>query len=383
MISSVRFERIVELLQEAAIGHAEWSEAARLLTRISGTEGCGLGLFSGHSQLDAEWFYATIHFRGQVRQDLVRSYFDDYWPDDERVSRVTHLRHGRIVSTGDVYTEGEKRLSRTYNEALRDLEAQNGLHIRLDGPAESHVVWQLTDSIKPGGWGSDQVATIGRLRPHVRQFVVVRQALADAGALGASLGEMLESTRFGLIQLGRGGRIVEVNDHARTLLREGDRLMDREGELRVPEPAENAALSRLLARALPPFGAPGAAGSMILGHSSSRGSLALHVNPVGQSQSPSRATRVAALVLVVDPAAPPRIDPRLVESVLGLTPTESRLAVALAAGQSLRDVALSTGSTEQTVRWHMKQIFRKQGISRQVELVRRVLGLRGVPASHE
>ena len=285
MSSSVRFEHIVELLQEAALGHADWSRAAGLIAQISGTQGYALGLLSGHSQLDAEWFYSTIMFRGQFREDLVRSYFDDYWPEDERVSRVTHLDHGRIVSTGDVYTQVEKRLSRTYNEALRTLEAQHGLHLRLDGPAHSHVIWVLTDSIEPGGWGSDQVANIERLRPHVRQFVIVRQALADAGALGASLGEMLESTRFGLIQLDRGRRIVEANDQAATLLREGDRLMDKERELHVPDPAENAELSRLLAHALPLFGSPGAAGSMILGRSSSRGPLALHVNPVGQSPS--------------------------------------------------------------------------------------------------
>ena len=47
----------------------------------------------------------------------------------------------------------------------------------------------------------------------------------------------------------------------------------------------------------------------------------------------------AALVLVVDPEERPRIDPRLVAEVLGLTPAESELAVMLSQGKTVRDIA--------------------------------------------
>ena len=51
-------------------------------------------------------------------------------------------------------------------------------------------------------------------------------------------------------------------------------------------------------------------------------------------------------------------------------------------GRTVRDIAAMTGRTEDTVRWHLKKIFRKQGISRQVDLVRRVLSLEWFPALH-
>ena len=50
-------------------------------------------------------------------------------------------------------------------------------------------------------------------------------------------------------------------------------------------------------------------------------------------------------------------------------------------GRSVRDVAEAMGRSYGTVRWHMKHIFAKLGISRQVELVRAVLSLVGLPAS--
>ena len=70
-----------------------------------------------------------------------------------------------------------------------------------------------------------------------------------------------------------------------------------------------------------------------------------------------------------------------VGETLGLTPAESRLAVMVASGHTLRDIATVTERSYDTVRWHLQKIFRKQGISRQAALVRRVLSLDGFPES--
>ncbi len=81
--------------------------------------------------------------------------------------------------------------------------------------------------------------------------------------------------------------------------------------------------------------------------------------------------------MVVDPTRWPRLDPALVAAGLGLTPMESRVAVLLTEGKSLREVAAATGRKETTIRWHLRQIFAKRGIARQAELVRLVLSLAG------
>ena len=65
--------------------------------------------------------------------------------------------------------------------------------------------------------------------------------------------------------------------------------------------------------------------------------------------------------------------PEFVAESLGLTPAESRVAVALAEGKTVRDIAEATGRTKHTVRWLFRQIYRKLGISTPAQLVRRVL----------
>ena len=325
-------------------------------------------------------FLARVSLRGQRREDWERRYFEEYWLRDERVPRLARLGHEELVYTGDLYTDQEKKKSATYNEALSDTKAQQGLHVRLDGPEGMHVIWAVCNSTRGRDWGSDQIELIRRLGPHVAQSALVRHALAEAEVTGSSAPALLDSTRFGVIQLDRRGRMMEANDRALRILRKGDALLDRDGFLRARMPTENAELSRLQGKALPPFGVQGAAGSMMVSRSSSSTSLprlALHITPVGDQYPHFRTRRIGALVLVVDPTSEVRIDPSLVASGLSLTPAESQLAVALAAGETLREIARSTGRTEETVRWHLKQIFRKQGISRQVDLVRRVLSLEG------
>ena len=106
--------------------------------------------------------------------------------------------------------------------------------------------------------------------------------------------------------------------------------------------------------------------------------LVVHVNPIGGQHMDFRPQGVAALVVVIDPASRLWIDPELVVSIFGLTLMEGQVAVLLAEGKTVREIAHVLGRKESTVRWHMKHIFAKLRVSRQVELVQVVLALAGV-----
>ena len=86
-------------------------------------------------------------------------------------------------------------------------------------------------------------------------------------------------------------------------------------------------------------------------------------------------------MLVVDPASQTRIDPAVAAAALGLTGMESRVAVLLAEGMNVREVATATGRGESTIRSHVKHMFAKHGLSRQADLVRLVLSLASAPES--
>ena len=207
----------------------------------------------------------------------------------------------------------------------------------------------------------------------------VQQALAGAGALGATLEELLDTTGLGIVQLDGRGRIVAANDRARDVLRTGDGLFSGGGFLYARKPDDNAELQGLLTRALPPFGAQGGGGSTLVRRSAALASLVLHVNPVGRQEADLRVWPVAALVVVIDPASGTGIDSGVAAAALGLTGMESRVAVLLAEGMSVREIAAATSRGESTIRSHVKHMFAKHRLSRQAELVRLVQSLAGAP----
>ena len=375
------YDRIVASLNEATFDEARWAEVHRLIGEVNRMRGSALTLYDTQGA-DPTVYLNQVYLFGQRRKDWEHRYFREYWAGDERVPRVVELEHGRLVPIGDLYTEAEKRTSPTWNEALVDTKAQNGLSMRLDGPNGLGAVWELCDSTERGGWSSDQVRLIRRLQPHVHQSAILRHALVEAGVGGTSATGLLASTRVGIIHLDRRGRIMTANDAALEILRKRDGLMDWEGFLHARRPVEDARMSRLLGLALRPWGVRGSAGSMSITQASSLSErLALHIAPVGDDYPHFRTRRLGAVVLLVDPTSRARLDAGHVAKALDLTRTESELAVALAAGRTVKDIAQMIGRTEATVRWHLKQLYRKQGISRQVDLVRRVLSVEGFGAA--
>ena len=247
--------------------------------------------------------------------------------------------------------------------------------IRMDGPNGLQVIWVFANAASPSGWTAEQTAMINRLVPHIRQFVRVRQALVGAEALSASLAALLDNMMVGVICLDSRGLIVQVNTRAREILREGAGLVARRGLLCAKQTADDERLSRLLAHGLSQPGRQGTSGSMTVARSSQRPRLALHVIPADIGDAGFAFGLVAALVVVVDPAAKAGIDPESVAAGLGLTRAEGRVASALAQGATMRDIAITTHRAESTVRELVKRIHVKLNVSRRADLVRMVLSL--------
>ena len=369
-----RFDRAVAALHEAMLGDAHWRETSAQIDEACGTKGSHLIVVDGHSRNRPEWLFDRLYYHGEGRPDIAQEYVEDFFAIDERIPRLMRLPDQHVVHVTDLLTEPELRNSPTYNDALLRADCQNSLNLRMDGPDGLDILMGLADPTEPGGWNSGNIEMIERLLPHIRQFVRVRHALIRAEALGASFIELLDNTEVGVIYLDQRGMIYETNARARAILRQGDGLLDRGGFLRARLSAEDAKLQRLLARALPKSNAAAASGSMAVGRSPVLPRFALHVNPIAiRHEVEFGARRIAAIVLIVDPGSRLRIAPGLLSATLGLTEAQSVVAAELAAGNSVRDIAVATRRQESSVRSLVKQMHARLGITRQADLVRLVL----------
>ena len=378
------FRRIVDSLNAAMLDDARWPQTSALIDEACGAKGSILTFGDPGSHRDKHRIsFSRSYYRGVDRGEWQREYFRHYYAEDEHLPQLASLPDSQIVSVVDMFTAEELKTSRMYNEALARFEGQNGLNVRLDGPQGTHISWGIADPVDAAGWSSAHLGMIGEILPHLRQYVRVRAALADAKALGKSIADLLDNARACVIQLGWNGQIVEASDRATELLRGNAGLSDRGGALRAATPEDDATLQDLLARAIQPIGHLGASGSMMVRRSLPLPRLALHVKPVVPRERDQRSRHVAALVLIVDPVNPPRITPELVRAALGLSRAETEIAVLLAQGRTTREIAATTGRGYSTVRTHLKHIFAKLGVSRQIEVAQLVWGLSSLPAPRD
>ncbi|MDE0206944.1 MAG: hypothetical protein OXP66_13075 [Candidatus Tectomicrobia bacterium] len=299
---------------------------------------------------DATILFFGTYRRGQRRTDLERDYFETYFQQDDRIPRLRHLRDGKLVRVASLYSARELRTSATWNEALPRYSAQNGLIVRLHGLHGLRLIWDLTDPAGRGDWDSGRVRTIRRLLPHVRNFVQVRRALAAARALGPSPLHLFENDRLGVIHPDRQGRIAQANDRAGGLLAAGSAVRQQDGFLRARRADDDTRLKRLVAAALPTRDAQGTGGSMMIRQPFPRPALTLHVQPATVRHLDFGAPDVGALVLIEGLDRPTRRSARRVGSALGLPPAESRVAVLLAEGRTMSEIAVLSGLAESTVR---------------------------------
>ena len=370
-----QFERVVASLYEAMLEDSHWPATSKLIDETCGVQGNVLMVGEGPED-DVRIGFVGLYRRGERRLALERQYEEVYHPIDEAVPRFRQLPFGQLVTTRDLYTEEELRTSPAFNEFHPRARVRNGWSVRLEGPeAPSHIGWAVCDPVTTGGGESDRVAMIKRLAPHIRQYVNVRGVVAQAGALGASLTDLLSTLRLGVVHLDRRGRIMAANARACDILRDGDELSDQAGFLQARFPEHRARLDRLLAGAMPSDGSAAVSGSMVVGRASPSRQLTLHVKPTVVGDTSFGGQWVAALVLIAEPGQRSRIDPQFVASTLGLTRAESEVAAWLAEGKTVRDIAVATGRKESSIYWHLRQIYAKQGISRQADLVRLVLSI--------
>ncbi len=365
-----QFNRIVASLYETMLDDSLWPPTAALIDQAVGMRGSHLVVAKGF-----DFLFQKLVYGGERREEL-EEWFVEVAAQDVRIPRLYDLPHGRPVPVRSQYTETELKTSFGFNEMLVRGEAQNGLDVRMDGANGLNILWVLADPTQDRRtWNSAQLTLLDHLMPHIRQFVRVRQVVADSNAMRVTLAGLLDHTGLGVLQLDRRGRIVAANASADAILRRADGLRARGRELSARLTTDHARLQKLLAAALPRYGGQGLSGSMAV-RRWPEGRYALHICPVPSHDAEPAGlglAKVATVVLIVDPAVGSRLDPERVAAVLGLTRAESEIAAALAEGLSVRDIAAATHRAESTVRWTVKRIHAKLDITRQADLVRIVL----------
>jgi DNA-binding CsgD family transcriptional regulator/PAS domain-containing protein len=255
-----------------------------------------------------------------------------------------------------------------YNDFLRPQKIHSTLVVRLGRHGVMQSTLSLGRPVDRGQFSRSDIELANRLHPDLIRAFNLSRRFADLKDFSAGLAETLNRSQHAVFLLDAGGRIRHANAAAEGLLGEPDGLWAAAGRLTAASTADARRLEGLIARAACPDAARREAGSMGLKTPSRRLQLSLIVAPMRSDRSLG-AGSASVLVCVADLEAGLSLPERQLRDLFSFTPAETRLALTLFEGASLRETAESLGTSPATVRNQLASIFAKTGVNRQAELI--------------
>ncbi|WP_427307155.1 helix-turn-helix transcriptional regulator [Cupriavidus sp. H39] len=248
--------------------------------------------------------------------------------------------------------------------------------IRLIENAEVCVLMSGTNagSISTG----QRERRLAHVMPHWVRAARMQQRNFELSGL-ASLGLAgLDTLDFGVMVLQADLRVRYANSWAEALVQADSHLSLQDGVLRAHSDTLQAVLRKLLDGAMRGRGADAASGSWM--HITSGGQpVPIIVTPLVSRQPVEGPWQLpAAMLLLGNSESRSVLDAGVLTSLFGLSRKESIIAIRLAAGETLNEIAEREFLSPHTVRVHIRDTLRKTGTHRQSELVRLLHLLPGV-----
>ncbi|SCX73495.1 helix-turn-helix transcriptional regulator [Variovorax sp. EL159] len=309
--------------------------------------------------------------------EKLREYELHHCRHDRRMDMTMTAPVGVVVADHEYLGERAMSRSQIYADWLRKAGLRYTLAMSLRADEETREVLGIVRAHGDAHFEAGSLAFSRRVAPHLARASELRarmHKLASHAAIGLSA---LDGLPQGIAVLEATGQLQYFNRQAESHTSAGGPCEVVHGRLLFRTGQYQSGFLALLHKACGQSG-PATGGAMRVPRASGT-PLDVSVLPLKASH-PLASFRQQHLALVVftsrDTDAVTTTDPRALAQLLGLTPAESRLALLLAAGKTVKDFALVQQCAEHTARYHLKNLLRKSGCHRQVELVRLVQSMR-------
>ena len=309
--------------------------------------------------------------------DSVDRNYQAFFDRDPRIPLALE-RPGEIISDAEFLSDRFFENTAIYNDLLKQADVRYSVASMFPVDDEAMGATALLRPKSMGGFGTHHVEYLGHMLPHIARVLKMqermRQLERHADDLVAALDRLPTAALIVSEKLG----VVCANGRGERLLQGDDSLRSRGGKLVADRPSDTnqiqAALRESIRLADGMHSEVATPPKVVEVTRVGKPPLRLLFAPLRpRYRVRRRARRARVLVLVYDPARQLQLDAELVERIHGLTYTEAQVATALAEGLSLAEIAQMRRCAEETVRSHIKRIFKKTGTNRQGELVKLVL----------
>ncbi|WP_404302763.1 helix-turn-helix transcriptional regulator [Alicycliphilus denitrificans] len=356
-----RFSQILDKLYEAALNPDGW-------------EGC---LESIRHELQGN--YVSLIVRTVTAEDtgLIVSVSEgrralELNTPNLSVSPFTGVQPDRLVTNADVISDAEWRASAYYRDWCAPHDVYHVMAADI-GTREGEVYgFRVTRGEQAPPFSAADKDLGRRLIPHIKRALNLHQSIHQDRKVLSLYSRAMAQLLVGVVVLDKDCNVIECNPAAKSILDMQDGLRVAGHQLEATYANDNRKLQRMVKDALSHNAGTKIALTEALSISRPSGQLAWGV--VVQSISPDQWTegkqRPAVAVFVRDSESKTQPPVKLAQQLFQLTPAETMLAIQLANGMSLEEAAEALNIRRNTARAHLRSIFSKTGVRRQMELVR-------------
>jgi DNA-binding CsgD family transcriptional regulator len=357
-----QFDDLLELIDDvyaAAVDEGRWMDLAPQIARtFQSTSTTLLMQYADQPQI----LSVTKNIEGGMKE-----YRDYYWQRDIWVQRGDQL--GLVGASKDIVSDSEFQETEFYRDWCRKLGVFYVVGAVFPTGENRLGVLGVHRPRSVGTYEEEDKYLVSKFVPHLQRALRVRDQLAQAAIREHVSLAALDRSETATLLVTADSRIIYANPQADVLLTVGTVIRSRNGLLAATSKNDAERLSALIRQTSGGTQAATTDGIMSLRRLNQR-PLSVLVAPFRMVWSGHPAA--GAIVFVRDPNRSMSAIATLRE-LFHLTPTEARIAQALANGKTIAEIASAHRATLQTVRKQLKIIFAKTGTNRQAQCIAVIL----------
>jgi DNA-binding CsgD family transcriptional regulator len=315
--------------------------------------------------------YQSLGFTAQELQD----YEQYYGPRSILFKNIRDYTEGTVFTDQMVPNYEEYRASETYNDFHKKKKADHGLGLITSNSDEwmSYIV--LRRSEKVGFYTKDEIEMSNLLVPHLLQATKMAREIERKDVLYKSFEEAFNKLAVGIVLITKSSHVIYANDVAETIFSRNDGLRTVRQYLTAKHSTDNAALRTAIEQIFEMLSGDSiqAAKPVLINRTQSFRPYQLSIMPLIQELLPANSSHEHALVIINDPESTPINNEEMIATLYQLTLAEARVAQALCNGLSVSEMAVQLKASDNTIRFHIKNIFQKLHVKRQSEVVSLIL----------
>lgn len=364
--------QLIELIYTAAIQPEQWGAVMHAIGKVY--QARYTNFYVANTAQQQVMLFQSI----DTEPEVIASWATNFAPHDARIINYVmnpDSKTGLTVTNDDMVDRKKFSQSFAYNEFLAPTECEETLAIIAAQHGPLRVITSINRSERVGRYSAEECRFMDALKPHLQRAAYISTQLSSLSQAQQLSCELMDQLPFGVVAVGHDGKVLEINKRAHQLLHGIDELLIQSGQLLIRDKAANTALQQAIASSITLHTSNHRQNVCIAvpRNDGKHRPLQVLVNPLTQHQSAFALRAGAALVFLFGEDHAPQLNQRVLSELYGLTRAETQLAVQLAQGHTLDQIATLNCISMNTVRTHMKHLFTKTECTTQAQLVRTLL----------